>query len=110
MNLRAQLLSGGQQQILSIARALIQKPKLLLLDEPSLGLSPRAMQEIFSIIQSIKAKGVTVVLVEQNAQAAVEIADKTFVLEDGKIVLSGGRELMNNSKIKNIYFAGAKIN
>ncbi len=110
MNLRAQLLSGGQQQILSIARALIQKPKLLLLDEPSLGLSPRAMQEIFSIIQSIKAKGVTVVLVEQNAQAAVEIADKTFVLEDGKIVLSGGREVMNNSKIKNIYFAGAKIN
>ena len=86
MHQAAQLLSGGQQQMLTLARALIQSPKLLLLDEPSLGLSPKAMQATFSMIQDINRQGVTIVLVEQNTKAAVAIADQTLVLEGGKIV------------------------
>ena len=89
-------LSGGQQQILAIARALMQNPSLLLLDEPSLGLSPKMMKEIFEIIKKINKEGVSVILVEQNAKKAVEIADKTYVLEDGQIALTGGKEILKN--------------
>ena len=99
-------LSGGQQQLLSIARALMQNPKLLLLDEPSLGLSPKATDEVFCIIKKLNKEGISIMIVEQNAKKAVEIADKTYVLEDGKIALSGGKEILKNKKIKDIYFGG----
>lgn len=99
-------LSGGQQQLLAIARALIQNPKLLLLDEPSLGLSPIAMKEIFKKIQEINKEGVTIMIVEQNAKAAVSIADRTYILEDGKVALEGGKEILKNKKVKDIYFGG----
>ena len=102
----ADTLSGGQQQILSIGRALIQSPQLILLDEPSLGLSPKAMKEIFQKIKDINKEGVSVIIVEQNAKQAVEIADRTYVLEDGKIVLKGGREILKQPMIKSIYLGG----
>jgi len=105
-NRNADTLSGGQQQMLAIGRALIQNPQLLLLDEPSLGLSPKAMKEIFEKIQEINKEGVSIIIVEQNAKAAVEIADRTYILEDGKIALTGGKEILKNPKIKNIYFGG----
>jgi len=99
-------LSGGQQQILAIARALMQNPQLLLLDEPSLGLSPKATKEIFEIIKKLNKEGMSILIVEQNAKKAVEISDRTYVLEDGKVALSGGKEILNNKKIKEIYFGG----
>jgi len=99
-------LSGGQQQLLAMGRALIQDPKLLLLDEPSLGLSPKAMKEIFDKIVEISKKGVTIMIVEQNAKAAASIADRTYVLEGGKIGLSGGKEILKDKRVKNIYFGG----
>lgn len=99
-------LSGGQQQMLAIARGLMQNPKLLLLDEPSLGLSPKMMKEVFQKIQEINSKGVAIIIVEQNAKQAVGIADKVCVLEDGQIVLTGGKEILEDGKIKNIYFGG----
>ena len=99
-------LSGGQQQMLAIGRALMQSPKLLLLDEPSLGLSPKSMREIFDKIKEINKTGVTIIIVEQNAKQAVNIANKTYVLEDGKIALEGGREILQDQRIKNIYFGG----
>lgn len=99
-------LSGGQQQLLAIARALIQNPKILLLDEPSLGLSPKAVKEIFEKIKEINEQGVTIIIVEQNAKQAVDIADRTYVLEDGKVALTGGKEILHNPKIKDIYFGG----
>ncbi|SRR6056297_479590 len=102
----ANTLSGGQQQMLAIGRALIQNPQLLLLDEPSLGLSPKAMKEIFEKIQEINKEGVSIIIVEQNAKQAVEIADRTYILEDGKIALTGGKEILKNPKIKDIYFGG----
>lgn len=102
----ADTLSGGQQQMLAIGRALIQNPQLLLLDEPSLGLSPKAMKEIFEKIKEINKEGVSIIIVEQNAKSAIEIADKTYILEDGKIALSGGKEILKDPKIKNIYFGG----
>jgi branched-chain amino acid transport system ATP-binding protein len=105
-NKNADTLSGGQQQMLAIGRALIQNPQLLLLDEPSLGLSPKAMKEIFEKIKKINKEGVSIIIVEQNAKAAVEIADRTYILEDGKIALTGGKEILKNPKIKNIYFGG----
>lgn len=97
-------LSGGQQQLLAIARALIQKPKLLLLDEPSLGLSPKAMKEIFSKIIEIRDSEVAIMMVEQNAKQAVEIADKTYILENGKVALEGGKDILNDEKVREIYF------
>ncbi|MCX6712485.1 MAG: ABC transporter ATP-binding protein [Candidatus Vogelbacteria bacterium] len=97
-------LSGGQQQVLAIARALVQSPKLLLMDEPSLGLSPKAMHEIFDVIKEINKEGVSLLIVEQNARAAVEIADRTYVLEMGNVALTGGRDILENDKIKKIYF------
>jgi len=99
-------LSGGQQQMLAIARALIQDPELLLLDEPSLGLAPKVIKEIFEKILEIKREGISIIIVEQNAQKAVEIADRTYILENGKIVLEGGREILKDEKIKDIYFGG----
>jgi branched-chain amino acid transport system ATP-binding protein len=99
-------LSGGQQQMLAIGRALIQNPQLLLLDEPSLGLSPKAMKEVFEKIKEINKEGVSIIIVEQNAKQAVEIADRTYILEDGKIALHGGKEILKDKRIKNIYFGG----
>lgn len=99
-------LSGGQQQILSIGRALMQDPELLLLDEPSLGLAPKVMKEVFITIQDINKAGVTVVIVEQNAKQAVNIAHRTYVLENGSIAMEGGREILNNESMKTIYFGG----
>ena len=99
-------LSGGQQQLLAIARALMQNPQLLLLDEPSLGLSPKAMKEVFEKIKALNKEGIAIIIVEQNAKAAVQIADKTIVLEDGKVALQGGKELLKNKKIQRIYFGG----
>jgi branched-chain amino acid transport system ATP-binding protein len=99
-------LSGGQQQMLAIGRALIQSPKLLLLDEPSLGLSPKSMKEIFEKIVQINKQGVTVMIVEQNAKAAVSIANRTYILENGKIGFTGGREILKDKKVKEIYFGG----
>ncbi|MBU0456878.1 MAG: ABC transporter ATP-binding protein, partial [Nanoarchaeota archaeon] len=89
-------LSGGQQQMLAIGRALIQNPELLLLDEPSLGLSPKMTKEVFKKIKEIHKEGVSIIIVEQNAKQAMEIADKTYVLESGKIALQGGKEILKN--------------
>jgi len=99
-------LSGGQQQMLAIARALMVTPQLLLMDEPSLGLSPIAMKEIFSKIQEIAKEGTAILLVEQNAKQAISIAHKTYVLEQGKIALKGNKSIIKNKKIKSIYLGG----
>lgn len=99
-------LSGGQQQMLAIARGLMQDPKVLLLDEPSLGLAPKTMKEIFAKIQEINKEGTAVIIVEQNAKAACEIADKIYVLEEGRVALHGSKKIMKSKKIKNIYLGG----
>ena len=97
-------LSGGEQQMLAMGRALMSKPKIVLMDEPSMGLSPLFVSEVFKIIEEIRAGGTTVLLVEQNAKKALEIADRAYVLETGKIVLSGdAKELMNNDSVKKAY-------
>ena len=101
---KAGTLSGGEQQMLAMARAMMSKPKILLLDEPSMGLSPIFVNEIFDIIKSLHESGITILLVEQNAKAALSIADRAYVLESGKVVLSGtGKELLNDSKVKEAY-------
>lgn len=106
-NKKATFLSGGQQQLLSIGRALMLKPKVLLLDEPSLGLSPKAMKAIFRKIVEIKKKGTTVILVEQNAKAALEIADRAYVLELGRNKLTGeGKKLLNDKRVGKLYLGG----
>jgi branched-chain amino acid transport system ATP-binding protein len=99
-------LSGGEQQMLAIARALIQSPKLLLLDEPSLGLAPKIRKEIFEKIVEINKEGVSIIIVEQNAKQATEISHRTYVLENGKIVLEGGKEILKDERIRSIYFGG----
>ncbi|NLJ96823.1 MAG: ABC transporter ATP-binding protein [Clostridiales bacterium] len=97
-------LSGGEQQMLAMGRALMSKPKIVLLDEPSMGLSPILVEEVFDIIQSINKAGTTVLLVEQNAKKALSIADRAYVLETGNIVLEGdAKELMNNESVKKAY-------
>ena len=100
-------LSGGEQQMLAMGRALMSKPKLLMLDEPSMGLSPILVQQIFDIIQELHKSGTTILLVEQNAQMALSVADRAYVLESGKIVLSGtGAELAESDEIKKAYLGG----
>ncbi|WP_314011204.1 ABC transporter ATP-binding protein [Pseudostreptobacillus hongkongensis] len=101
-------MSGGEQQMLAIGRALMSKPKLILLDEPSMGLSPLLVKEIFEIIKKInKENGVTVLLVEQNAKMALEISDRAYVIETGEIVLEGsGKDLINDPIIKKAYLGG----
>ncbi|NLG87907.1 MAG: ABC transporter ATP-binding protein [Clostridiaceae bacterium] len=100
-------LSGGEQQMLAIGRALMSRPKLLCLDEPSMGLAPLLVQEIFDIIQDINQKGTTILLVEQNANMALQIANRAYVMETGTITLSGpGAELMRSEEIKKAYLGG----
>lgn len=97
-------LSGGEQQMLAVGRALMSSPSIILMDEPSMGLSPLLVKEIFHIIKEVHKQGITVLLVEQNAKMALAIADRAYVLETGKITLSGtGRELLNNEKVKKAY-------
>ena len=97
-------LSGGEQQMLAMGRALMSKPRIILMDEPSMGLSPLFVNEVFDIIKEINGSGTTVLLVEQNAKKALEIADKAYVLETGKIVLEGNsKELMNNDSVRKAY-------
>ena len=97
-------LSGGEQQMLAMGRALMSSPKILLMDEPSMGLSPLLVNEIFGIIREVSADGTTVLLVEQNAKKALSIADRAYVLETGSIVLEGdAKEMMNNDDIKKAY-------
>ncbi|WP_430609881.1 ABC transporter ATP-binding protein [Enterococcus sp. DIV0876] len=103
----AATLSGGEQQMLAMGRALMSKPRLLLLDEPSMGLAPIFIKEIFSIIQEIKEQGTTVLLIEQNAKMALSIADRGYVLETGKIVLEGtGQELLASDEVRKAYLGG----
>ncbi|MGO4317844.1 ABC transporter ATP-binding protein [Agrobacterium sp. MCAB5] len=100
----AETLSGGEQQMLAIARALMSKPKLLLLDEPSLGLAPKIIQEIFAIIVSLRKAGITILLVEQMANMALAIADRAYVLETGRVTMSGsGQQLLHDPKVRAAY-------
>jgi branched-chain amino acid transport system ATP-binding protein len=100
-------LSGGEQQMLAIGRALMARPELMLMDEPSMGLAPLLVKEIFSIIKEINERGTTILLVEQNANMALSIADKAYVIETGEIVLQGNaQELMNSPEIKKAYLGG----
>ena len=100
-------LSGGEQQMLAIGRALMSRPKLLMLDEPSMGLAPILVEQIFEIIQSLHKSGTTILLVEQNAQMALSVADRAYVLETGAISLSGtGRELAESDQVKKAYLGG----
>ena len=104
---RAGTMSGGEQQMLAIGRALMSQPKLLLLDEPSLGLAPIIIQQIFDIIEQLRADGVTVFLVEQNANQALKLADRGYVLENGHIVMQGsGHDLLNDPKVRDAYLGG----
>ncbi|AXY26454.1 ABC transporter ATP-binding protein [Suicoccus acidiformans] len=103
----AATLSGGEQQMLAMGRALMAKPRLLLLDEPSMGLAPIFIKEIFRIISDINEQGTTVLLIEQNAKQALQVADRGYVLETGKIVLSGsGEELLNSDQVQKAYLGG----
>jgi branched-chain amino acid transport system ATP-binding protein len=102
--LPAGMLSGGQQQMLAMARALMGRPQVLLLDEPSMGLAPLLIQEIFRIVESLRDQGITIFLVEQNARAALAIADVGYVIETGSIILSGpGPELLDNEQVQSAY-------
>lgn len=103
----AQTLSGGEQQMLAMGRALMSRPKLLLLDEPSMGLAPIFIREIFKIIQEIQKTGATVLLIEQNAKMALSISNRAYVLETGSVVLSGtGQELLESDEIQKAYLGG----
>jgi branched-chain amino acid transport system ATP-binding protein len=100
-------LSGGEQQMLAISRALMSRPKLVMFDEPSLGLAPNVVERTFEIIQQIRAEGVTVVMVEQNALAALELSDRSYVLEQGRVSLAGtGRALLDDPHVKKAYLGG----
>ena len=97
-------LSGGEQQMLAVGRALMARPKLIMMDEPSLGLAPLVVRDIFSIIRQINRQGVTILLIEQNANMALKVADKAYVMETGRITMSGtGKELLDNDAVKAAY-------
>ena len=97
-------LSGGEQQMLAMGRALMSKPRIILMDEPSMGLSPLYVGEIFEIIKKIKNEGTTVLLVEQNANMALQVADRAYVLETGKIIMDGNaNDLMNDERVRKAY-------
>ncbi|WP_282919862.1 ABC transporter ATP-binding protein [Ignavigranum ruoffiae] len=103
----ASTLSGGEQQMLAMGRALMSRPKLLLLDEPSMGLAPLFIQEVFQIIQDIQNQGTTVLLIEQNARQALKISNRAYVLETGKVVLTGsGQDLLADPKVQAAYLGG----
>ncbi|MBS1709160.1 MAG: ABC transporter ATP-binding protein [Armatimonadetes bacterium] len=107
MKQSAGTMSGGEQQMLAICRALMSRPKLLLLDEPSMGLAPNLVTEIFSIVKELNADGTTILLVEQNAVRALEVAHRAYVLETGDIVLGGtGKDLLTDPKVKEAYLGG----
>jgi len=102
-------LSGGEQQMLAVGRALMAKPRIIMMDEPSLGLAPLVVKDIFSIIQRINDEGVTVLLIEQNANAALKIAHRGYVMEVGRITMEGsGQELLNDEKVKQAYLGSRK--
>jgi branched-chain amino acid transport system ATP-binding protein len=102
-------LSGGEQQMLAVGRAMMMRPKLLMMDEPSLGLAPLVIRDIFHIIQTLHEEGITILLVEQNANAALRIADSAYVLETGSITLHGtGKELLDHPRVKEAYLGKAK--
>lgn len=106
---KAGTLSGGEQQMLAVGRGLMSKPKLMMMDEPSLGLAPLLVKDIFNIIKEIHKQGVTILLIEQNAKASLEVADYGYVLETGAIVLEGeGKNLLNNDEVKKAYLGEAK--
>ena len=107
INQRAGTMSGGEQQMLAIGRALMSKPRLLFLDEPSLGLAPIMIQQIFDIVQQLRERGMTIFLVEQNANQALKLADRGYVLETGRIVLEDtGAALLANPAVRNAYLGG----
>ena len=99
-------LSGGERQQLALGRAIMSKPDLLLLDEPSLGLSPKLQKEMFARVGKLRDQGMGVLMVEQNAKKAIELADRTYLLEDGKVVLQGGKEIIKDKRIKEVYLGG----
>ncbi len=104
---KAGLLSGGEQQMLAIARSLMSRPKLLMLDEPSLGLAPVVVNDVYDVIQKIKQQGVTILLVEQNAMKALEVSDRAYVISTGEITLEGkSEELLQNDAVKKAYLGG----
>ena len=106
-NQLAGTLSGGEQQMLAMGRALMSRPKLLILDEPSMGLSPLFVKEIFEVIKQLKEKGTTILLVEQNAKMALSISDRAYVIETGEIVLEGkAKDLLYNDRVKKAYLGG----
>lgn len=107
INQNSGTMSGGEQQMLAIGRAMMSRPKLLLLDEPSLGLAPNLVTEIFNIVKDLNAEGTTILIVEQNANRALEVAHRGYVLETGKLVLTGtGRDLLSDPKVKEAYLGG----
>ena len=109
MHQRSDTLSGGEQQMLAVGRALMAKPQLVMMDEPSLGLAPIVVRGIFDIIREINAQGITVLLIEQNANMALKIADQAYVMQTGTITMSGtGRELAENEEVKAAYLGKAK--
>ena len=102
-------LSGGEQQMLAVGRAMMMRPKLMMMDEPSLGLAPLVIRDIFKIIQTLHEEGITILLVEQNANAALRIADSAYVLETGRITMQGtGRELLDDPQVKEAYLGKAR--
>jgi len=102
-------LSGGEQQMLAVGRAMMAKPKLMMMDEPSLGLAPLVVKDIFSIIRDLKSEGITILLIEQNANAALRCADKGYVLETGTITMEGtGEALLNDQRVRDAYLGSAK--
>ena len=107
MQQNAGSLSGGEQQMLCVARALMRRPKMLLLDEPSLGLAPKIIKLIFNLVQSIRNTGVSILLVEQNARSALAVADRAAVMDGGRIVLSGqASQLLDDPRVKETYLGG----